>query len=97
MRYRFDWNCKEWREFSARDAVEPVSNSEWWEEYSKYHRFFDDECEFLERVGDILKTIYPDDRKALAEMYGAIWLLRAGKVKRIQFDDLELSVWEDAK
>lgn len=97
MRYRFDWRCKEWRDFSAKDEIEPVNNSEWWEVYSKYHSFCNSELDFLERAGEILMTIFQDDYEALNWAFEAIWLLRKGKVKSIQFDDLELSVWEDAK
>lgn len=97
MRYRFDWSCKEWLDFSERAEVEHVDRMVWWEEYCKYHRFYVSYAEFLDKVEDILKAIFHDDIASIEEAFGAIALLRKGKLKRIQFDDLELSVWEDAK
>lgn len=97
MRYRIDWNCKEWREFSLKSEENNIPDNEWWEEYRKYHRFYVSYAEFLDQLEDVLKTIFQQDDEAVEAAFRAVTLLRKRKTKSIRFDDLEISIWEDAK
>lgn len=93
MRYRIDWNCKAWKDFSAKDEIDPVPTYEWWTEYQKYHCSFDSCSPFLQRVQDIVKTMLPkqaDVTMALA----ALPLLVNGKISKLRIDDLELVAME---
>ena len=93
MRYRMDWNSKEWKEFSKQDEINPVSSYDWWVEYQKYHQSFDSFSAFLQKAQDAIKVILPskaDATKALA----AVALLDKGVVKRIRINDLDLEVME---
>lgn len=93
MRYRLDWYSQEWKRFNADDQINPVSHEEWWEEYQKWHRSFDNFSDFLKAAQAAIKAIISDP-KDLKRLQPSLSLLGDGAIKKLCVNDLELSAVE---